>query len=255
MLMFCEQFSSDSDVHPTTHRSAAANVRYLCFMAKCVLCKVSIILYLCKVMEETCGNKRGKLRVAVITSVFAVLSLVHLCYGLNAGGTLAAVTKGLPIAFLLLCAIIWGRKHPCAGFALFFSLLGDEAGRISSQHSFELMVLFFAVAHVFYIRDFLRYIPRSRFHEQDLYSLVPFLCGGYAVFLISNLVFCCLQKREGKALFVAGSVLFLISDSLILLRMILGGFPHSGLWVMSTYYLAQYFLNVRVIYEKQLVEY
>jgi len=49
-------------------------------------------------------------------------------------------------------------------------------------------------------------------------------------------------NRTSLIFAVAGSTLFIISDSLIALNMFYAEIPARGLWVMSTYILAQFFL-------------
>ena len=73
-------------------------------------------------------------------------------------------------------------------------------------------------------------------------SIVPFLIGGYALLLIGNLLSSIIAERKDKFRFVSGVLIFILSDSLILVRMLSGGFTLDNELVMFTYYLAQYLL-------------
>lgn len=194
----------------------------------------------------------AKSRFATVTIVFAALSLLHLCYGMPVADHMtSAVLKGIPIFFLLACTCIWGRKHPRTIVALIFSFLGDSAGamRLPGDWSFRLMVIFFGIAQIHYISEFLRYSPARKIPADRACNLTPILCCLYAVVLLGNLITSGLQKRDHKKVFLTGSILFVISDSMIILRRLAPGFKYWGLAIMVTYYLAQYLLNIIVISE------
>ena len=188
----------------------------------------------------------GKIHIVI----FAALSLLHLAWGLNAPDAVSAITKGLPIAFLLVMAILRVRgSHKLVIGALFFSLCGDIVSELHLGHHLPLLlqIVFFAVAQICYIFEFRKYRPvsnrRKSLTNNTLSSVVPFFCCGYALLVVGNIVCASLQKRPHKAWFVSGAVIFAISDSTILARMIVHGFPCSGIIIMSTYYLAQFLLN------------
>ena len=189
-------------------------------------------------------------RFTAITAVFLALSLLHILYGLQAGGATLAITKGLPVVFLFACACIWGRDHIRVIFALLFSFIGDYVAEapLPGHSAFHLQITFFALAQVCYILEFLRYCPSARKQTSGkTLSLTPVLCGIYGLFVLGTVVTSCLQRRSQKGVFVAGAIIFAVSDSLILARMLTGGFPGDEVAVMGTYYLAQYLLNIVII--------
>lgn len=139
--------------------------------------------------------------------------------------------------------------------ALLASAAGDYAG---STGNFIMQVAFFAVAHIFYICDF---VPRRaslrsnasyatilavvtisylgfvlshiesqvEFIAVAIYGLIIFTMGATAIF----------QQRPRKWWYVGAALLFILSDSLIVLGKYITTIPHSSIWIMTTYYAAQ----------------
>lgn len=139
--------------------------------------------------------------------------------------------------------------------ALLASAAGDYAG---STGNFIMQVAFFAVAHIFYIFDFLprRTTLRSNMryatglavvtisylgfvlaHIQSqvefiavaIYGLIIFTMGATAIF----------QQRPLKWWYVVAALLFILSDSLIVFGKYIAKIPYGSIWVMTTYYAAQ----------------
>lgn len=139
--------------------------------------------------------------------------------------------------------------------ALLASAAGDYAG---SQGNFIMQVVFFAVAHIFYICDFLprRAAIRSNlgyatalavitigylgfvlahiesqieFVAVAIYGLIIFTMGATAIF----------QQRPLKWWYVVAALLFILSDSLIVFGKYIAPLPHRSILVMTTYYAAQ----------------
>ena len=139
--------------------------------------------------------------------------------------------------------------------ALLASAAGDYAG---STGNFIMQVAFFAVAHIFYICDFLprRAAIRSNlgfatalavitigylsfvlahidshaeFIAVAIYGLIIFTMGASAIF----------QQRPHKWWYVVAALLFILSDSLIVFGKYIAPLPNRSLWVMTTYYAAQ----------------
>lgn len=192
----------------------------------------------------------SKKRLLLITIPFVILSLVHLHFCCNGPHMARAITKALPIGVLLIGMCIWGRKQPNMIHALFFCILGDLSTEVGLSYPLYFQCTFFAVGQFFYIKEFLRYRPKRPTNSGQFLSLAPLFCGVYALFLLNNLISSCLQERPNKRVFVTGSTLFVISDSLILVNILLQGFDHSSLMIMSTYYAAQYLINILPICEK-----
>ena len=205
--------------------------------------------------SHSCKN-----RFAAITVVYAALALLHtLCLILNVEGFISPFTKGLPIIFLCVCTCIWAREHPRVILALMFSFLGDYAAELSlpGHLAFHLQIIFFAAAQVCYITEFLRYCGNKASGRRDgegrgslgdkALSLTPILCACYGVLVLTTAITSFFQHREHKKMIVAGAVTFAVSDSLILVRMLTGGFPLDDTAVIVTYYLAQYLINIPLL--------
>lgn len=154
--------------------------------------------------------------------------------------------------------------------ALLFSALGDYFG---SCHIFLAQMGFFAVGHVFYVWFFVhRWLTKvepdrkltAKVKGQAMVYLllvaailfvaftkiVPCADAGvirigvcvYAV-LISAMLFFSLMQRS--SLYALGAVLFVFSDFILAWNKFVDPIQHSGLLIMTTYYLGQYLLFIR----------
>ena len=70
------------------------------------------------------------------------------------------------------------------------------------------------------------------------------LVGLYVGCILAMATSAAAQNRPFRALFIAGAIAFIISDSLIGIRLLGITFPHRPHLIMLTYYLAQYLLNL-----------
>lgn len=175
--------------------------------------------------------------------VFILVSLVYVCVFTNKSDALSTVLKALPIFILLLGHIFSAKINLRIVFALIFSICGDVASELSLPSSlpFKLQISFFACAQFCYILEWSKFWKKRNKSEVSI-SIVPFLIGGYALLLIGNLLSSIIAERKDKFRFVSGVLIFILSDSLILVRMLSGGFTLDNELVMFTYYLAQYLL-------------
>jgi uncharacterized membrane protein YhhN len=152
--------------------------------------------------------------------------------------------------------------------ALFFSWLGDVLLMLEGRNGmfFILGLLGFLTAHALYIAYFIR-IPatngRSFIRKRPvmllavlayvvelLYVLWPSLDGMkipvlvYGIVIGTMLCFALWQygKTDDRAagLMIVGAILFVASDSLLAINKFKSPIPFGGIWVMSTYILAQY---------------
>jgi uncharacterized membrane protein YhhN len=152
--------------------------------------------------------------------------------------------------------------------ALFFSWLGDVLLMLEGRNGmfFILGLLGFLTAHALYIAYFIR-IPatngRSFIRKRPvmllavlayvvelLYVLWPSLDGMkipvliYGIVIGTMLCFALWQygKTDARAagLMIVGAILFVASDSLLAINKFKSPIPFGGIWVMSTYILAQY---------------
>ncbi len=152
--------------------------------------------------------------------------------------------------------------------ALFFSWLGDVLLMLEGRNGmfFILGLLGFLTAHALYIAYFIR-IPatngRSFIRKRPvmllavlayvvelLYVLWPSLDGMkipvliYGIVIGTMLCFALWQygKTDARAagLMIVGAILFVASDSLLAINKFKSPIPFGGIWVMSTYVLAQF---------------
>lgn len=159
----------------------------------------------------------------------------------------------------LYAAIITATNRKSGGYMIPLALLASAAGDYAgSLGNFIMQVAFFAVAHIFYIADF---VPRrnpiranlvyatilaiitisylgfvlahinkqAEFIAVAVYGLIIFTMGATAIF----------QQRPLKWWYVVAALLFILSDSLIVFGKYIDKIPHGNIWVMTTYYTAQ----------------
>lgn len=143
--------------------------------------------------------------------------------------------------------------------ALLSSAVGDYYG---SENIFLLQVLFFAIAHIFYIADFIKCNRPTKgrkiaaeFFSAIITIYVAFIIGRiefgintiaillYTIIIANMGTSAILQQRRHRAWYIVAAILFCLSDG-----MIAYGFwrelPHATLWIMSTYYTAQYIFTL-----------
>lgn len=161
----------------------------------------------------------------------------------------------LPTLTLSLLTLRFSRE--CGLFipaALLASTVGDYYG---SESLFILQVAFFAVAHIFYIADFL---PRRRVTKGRIAAAATFLAAAilYVGHIITNIPFgvnsiaigiygiiiatmgitAIIQQRKHRGWYIVAALLFVFSDGVIAYGFV-GEIAHSTLWIMTTYYTAQ----------------
>ncbi len=137
---------------------------------------------------------------------------------------------------------------------LFFCMLGDGL-----LHWFIIGLSFFLIGHLIYIAGFLK---RWKFSKLRFASILPLLVFD---FIIGNKLINALQEAGSDALVIPviiyigaisimawaafmtgniyailGSLLFVISDTVLSWNMFISDVPYSHFLIMSTYYAAQY---------------
>lgn len=179
---------------------------------------------------------------AIFTAAFIATSLFHLFVGIGGGHVLETVSKVIPIVILIVGVSSSKDLNIRVLLALIFSLCGDIASKLllPSGLPFLLQISFFACAQICYISEWRRYITCRR---RLTYGVLPFFIGIYAALLLGNFITACLQKRPQRLRFIIGAAIFIISDTLIFVRMLTGGFAFDGQLIMLTYYAAQYILT------------
>ena len=162
----------------------------------------------------------------------------------------------MPALFLGLATLAHSREGGWAiPAALFLSAIGDYQG---SEHNFILQVLFFALAHIFYIVDFL---PKRNLSKINKYvASIPYIYAvAFLILLISHMnhavemvavaIYALIIATMGasalvmeikhKWWYVIAAVLFIFSDSVIVYNKYIEHIPNASLWIMTTYYAAQ----------------
>lgn len=213
------------------------------------------------------------MRKACIVTVCVLLGTIYMCLDTSLSPGINAMMKILPSVFLMVLLFIGRKRQPSRKewllpfFALFFSCLGDIAGEMPIGHMMlPVMMGFFAVAHFFYISAFLRHYDSTVGRPAKI-AFTVFLCA-YAASLIwlmaahvtdkallvgiiaYALIICfmsytaLMQERPGHWLFFIGAVLFMISDSVLVIHKFVAPVPARSFLVMSTYYAAQLLLNI-----------
>ena len=152
--------------------------------------------------------------------------------------------------------------------ALLASSAGDWAGAMGE---FIFQIAFFAVAHIFYIADF---VPKCKFSLKRIVALVlfsaivlPFLgyvlmLIGYRVELIAVAIYgviiysmgfaALLQNRKFSIFYAIAAMLFIFSDSCIAYNRFVDHIPNATMWIMTTYYAAQgIFCTLHLIREEK----
>ncbi|MBR7096609.1 MAG: lysoplasmalogenase, partial [Alistipes sp.] len=139
--------------------------------------------------------------------------------------------------------------------ALLFSAIGDYEG---SLHNFILQILFFAIAHIFYIVDFM---PRRKMSKVNkALAALPFVYAvvflgiltpkmGNVVEIIAVVIYAAIIATMGasalmldikrKWWYVVAAILFIFSDSVIVFNKYIEPVNNASLWIMTTYYAAQ----------------
>ena len=174
----------------------------------------------------------------------------------------------LPVGLLCIAAL-WLTPWEVF-FALMFSALGDLAG---DCNNFLAQMASFGVAHVFYILFFIRRYHRKVEPDRKLtekskgYLMITTFCtlgllalifvavvpkapagiiragvGIYSVVICFMLIMAMLQR---SMFYAFGALFFVISDFLLAWNMFVHQIPHAGIFILSTYYLAQWLLFVR----------
>ena len=214
-------------------------------------------------------------------AVFTVLSVIHLvkCYQEKDG--LADITKFTLMPALLLFFLAFtflnlnsiSIIHILIITALIFSFLGDWALIFDSEKSiFVLGMLFFAVTQLCYIAFSIIKFSSATFPVIiGIVTALVYICGliyqfmrmkkylkgmkniviGYGIlisimswfFLVSAIA----APSAATILAAIGSILFIISDSMVAYSYFMGGIIKGRFFIMITYILAQFLIILGVI--------
>ncbi|WP_113971167.1 lysoplasmalogenase [Rossellomorea aquimaris] len=175
---------------------------------------------------------------------------------------LKIVFKLIPMLLIILYAFRQLPAKPAPAMrliiiGLFFCMLGD--GFIAVQFVAGLGA--FLIGHVFYLTGF---IKMSRMNKTRLATLLPI---GLYSFIIGRQLIAALQTEGNDGLVIpviaymlvislmaltailtgnrwatAGSILFVISDSILSWNMFVSAIPYSDVLIMTTYYTSQFLI-------------
>lgn len=235
-----------------------------------------------------------KNRNLILHLIFAIIVIVELLGRLIDNINLEYGAKPLIMVWIAIYFLLHAEKKSFRTpvlLAFFFSWVGDMllmfSGGYNNEMFFYAGVGGFFFAQIMYITVFLKYaeqkakgfllrsplwiIPLLAYLAGIYIFLYPGLEGMmkaiiliYAISLIGMSLAALNRKgRVGKQTFILvfiGSILFVISDSLIAVNkfyfeagMTDAEFPHPGFWIMLTYIAAQYLIMRGLILEKSKV--
>jgi uncharacterized membrane protein YhhN len=195
----------------------------------------------------------------LVRIAFFILLAIEIFFSISHQNSLVKITKPLLMPLLMLMSYQLNIKEKYLYIALFFSLLGDVFLMFGGELYFMLGLGAFLLAHVFYILLF-----KSQF-KFNLVRVFPFVGAtlSYFMFIKSGIdpnlllpvsVYCLVitvmgifaagrkTNNSSYKLVLIGSILFIISDSLIAYNKFYAPLPASPFWVMSTYGLAQFLI-------------
>ena len=198
-----------------------------------------------------------------LTLAFGVLLAIHIAGLLMDIPLATSLTKPLLVPCLMV--LVWLQSRTIRGHgiilaALFFSWLGDVLLMLPDKDFFMGGLAAFLSAHVCYIWIFSREATYHPLRVLPFLMYVALLLAGplngklpenlqipvysYIIVITSMGIVASLRntQRPGYELILIGSILFILSDSFLALNKFSSPLPLSGLWVMLTYGLAQYFI-------------
>lgn len=199
-------------------------------------------------------------------AVFAVLAALSAHYGYSSA---YAVLKPLPMVWGMAC--VWflarPRRYPIAWALLLLGLLLSMVGDICLlfERGFVLGLGAFLCAHLAYLRVLRRETPQW-LPSKAAFALCALMGAGlYGYLWFSSLpaalrvpvfayvcvIVCMAAQAIGRALYLrttaswcvaAGAISFMASDSLLAIDKFVAPIPGVYLWVLGTYYLAQWLI-------------
>jgi uncharacterized membrane protein YhhN len=173
-----------------------------------------------------------------------------------------------PLTMLFIILIALQTKNVVSPFykyaivcGLVFSLAGDIFLMLPTDR-FIAGLVSFLLAHLCYIAAFtfegtrslrlVTSIPFAIYGAYVLRILLPYLGGMKAPVMIYMLVISVMAwqalnrwlggAEQGSALALAGALLFVVSDSLLAINRFKSRFRHAQLYIMSTYFMAQWLI-------------
>lgn len=197
-----------------------------------------------------------------LTVLFLVFSLVY-CTLTFLSNTIPLdwAIKVLPILTLILISITQYKKTPDNKLKLFivgllFCMGGDIFLAVDREQLFVFGLGSFLIGHLFYIaamfpvqsKNQLGLLALVAYGMVMMTALVPNLGELFipvVIYMLVLLIMAATSMSSNVTNFslILGGLSFTLSDSLIGIDKFYVEVPHAGLWIMLTYYLAQYCLT------------
>ena len=193
------------------------------------------------------------------TATYALLCVLYLLAMQFEPFPFHVLVKAAPIALLIGFGIkAYGRNQCGFPIVAIGALVFSAAGDIFIEFTFLYGLLAFAGAQLCYASVFYRYrqSPRQYVLSLSLLTLI-FVTIGYVLaqaagemagfilfyaFSIYCMAATALLASNASRLILIGALIFVVSDALIGISRFIVPFAYSGLLIMVTYYLAQFFL-------------
>lgn len=155
-------------------------------------------------------------------------------------------------------------------FALAFSVIGDILLMFVdfSEHYFMFGLVAFLLAHVMYIFCFLNNKAKTKGTYWFIFLLVAYAVGlfillkdglgdlllpvvFYILVILTMAVSAYIRKKNiseiSYLLVLIGALCFMISDSILAINKFYKAIPYSGIYIMTTYALAQYLIVLGIL--------
>ncbi|MFC1669100.1 lysoplasmalogenase [Spirochaetota bacterium] len=179
------------------------------------------------------------------------------------------IIKVIPILSLSILIIknVRGIQGKLVLTGLLFSAAGDITLEIDRVNYFIPGLIFFLTAHIFYIIAFIR---KFKFSRKRLPAAVTILIYSgilayilrdirkdriipvmFYLLVISVMALTALFVSTGNLIILMGALIFMISDTIIAVNQFLNPIPHSTLYNISLYYIAQLMITTGFIGESK----
>jgi alkenylglycerophosphocholine/alkenylglycerophosphoethanolamine hydrolase len=195
-------------------------------------------------------NTSGKFYLLGVIGVYLILTLYYFM------AEHSSWFIAIPVLFMGFATLAHSRQGGWAiPTALFLSSIGDYQG---SEHNFILQILFFALAHIAYIMDYIAKRKPSKLNKAlavtpfiyaiiFLSILIPNISNGveigavigYAIMIAIMGASALMLDIKHKWWYVLAAALFIYSDSVIVYNKYIERIPNASMLIMTTYYAAQ----------------
>jgi alkenylglycerophosphocholine/alkenylglycerophosphoethanolamine hydrolase len=195
-------------------------------------------------------NTSGKFYTLGVIGVYLILTLYYFM------AEHSSWFIAIPVLFMGFATLAHSRQGGWAiPAALFLSSIGDYQG---SEHNFILQILFFALAHIAYIMDYIAKRKPSKLNKAlavtpfiyaiiFLSILIPNISNGveigavigYAIMIAIMGASALMLDIKYKWWYVLAAALFIYSDSVIVYNKYIERIPNASMLIMTTYYAAQ----------------